>query len=68
LVLKIESIIKYYADIISGQSIDPSSIDILIAVYFVLAGAGALLIALATISFQALKAALANPVKSLRSE
>ncbi|MFI5160581.1 MAG: ABC transporter permease [Sphingobacteriales bacterium] len=35
---------------------------------FALAGAGALLIALATISFQAIRAALANPVKSLRSE
>ncbi|HWZ35631.1 MAG TPA: FtsX-like permease family protein, partial [Mucilaginibacter sp.] len=33
-----------------------------------LAGIAALLIALATISFQAIKAALANPVKSLRSE
>jgi len=33
-----------------------------------LAGAVALLIALVTISFQAIKAALANPVKSLRSE
>ncbi|MEX8548730.1 MAG: ABC transporter permease [Mucilaginibacter sp.] len=36
--------------------------------FFVLAGAGAMLIALATISFQSVKAALANPVKSLRSE
>lgn len=36
--------------------------------FFVLAGVGAMLIALATISFQAVKAALANPVKSLRSE
>jgi putative ABC transport system permease protein len=35
---------------------------------FVLAGAGALLIAILTISFQAIKAALANPVKSLRIE
>jgi putative ABC transport system permease protein len=35
---------------------------------FVLAGAGALLIALLTISFQAIRAALANPVKSLRTE
>jgi putative ABC transport system permease protein len=35
---------------------------------FVLAGAGAIIIALATISSQAIKAALANPVKSLRSE
>ncbi|MEO6977113.1 MAG: FtsX-like permease family protein, partial [Mucilaginibacter sp.] len=35
---------------------------------FVMAGAGALLIALMTISFQAIKAALANPVKSLRTE
>jgi len=35
---------------------------------FVLAGAMALLIALATVSFQALKVAVANPVKSLRSE
>jgi len=33
-----------------------------------LAGISALLIALATISFQAIKAALTNPVKSLRSE
>jgi putative ABC transport system permease protein len=33
-----------------------------------LAGLSALLIALATISFQAIKAALTNPVKSLRSE
>jgi putative ABC transport system permease protein len=36
--------------------------------YFGLAGAMAILIALATVSFQAVKAALANPVKSLRSE
>jgi putative ABC transport system permease protein len=35
---------------------------------FILAGAAALLIALATVSFQAVKAALMNPVKSLRSE
>jgi putative ABC transport system permease protein len=35
---------------------------------FMLAGLLALLIALATVSFQAIKAAIANPVKSLRSE
>ena len=35
---------------------------------FALAGLGAILIALCTVSFQAIKAALANPVKSLRSE
>lgn len=35
---------------------------------FLLAGALALFIAVATISFQAIKAALMNPVKSLRSE
>jgi putative ABC transport system permease protein len=35
---------------------------------FILAGASAILIAFITISFQAIKAALANPVKSLRSE
>jgi putative ABC transport system permease protein len=35
---------------------------------FAAAGILALLIALITISFQAIKAALANPVKSLRSE
>ena len=35
---------------------------------FLLAAASALLIALATISFQAIKAAIANPVKSLRTE
>ena len=35
---------------------------------FILAGASALLIALATISFQAIKAAIANPAKSLRTE
>ncbi|MGN6638702.1 MAG: ABC transporter permease [Mucilaginibacter sp.] len=35
---------------------------------FALAGGSALLIAFITISFQAVKAALANPVKSLRSE
>jgi putative ABC transport system permease protein len=35
---------------------------------FALAGAGALVIALLTISFQAIRAALANPVKSLRTE
>lgn len=39
------------------------SIDI-----FIYAGLGALLIALATISFQAVRAAVANPVQSLRSE
>jgi putative ABC transport system permease protein len=35
---------------------------------FVLAGTGAIMIALLTVSFQAIKAALMNPVKSLRSE
>ena len=35
---------------------------------FVLAGVIALLIALITVSFQAIKAAIANPVKSLRTE
>src|SRR6185312_2331180 len=35
---------------------------------FLLAGVSAILIAFVTISFQAIKAALANPVKSLRSE
>ncbi len=35
---------------------------------FVAAGAAALLIALMTVSFQAIKAAIANPVKSLRTE
>jgi len=35
---------------------------------FVLAGALALIITLITVSFQAIKAAIANPVKSLRTE
>jgi putative ABC transport system permease protein len=35
---------------------------------FVLAGTVALLIALVTISFQAIGAALTNPIKSLRTE
>jgi putative ABC transport system permease protein len=35
---------------------------------FIAAGAGALLIALLTVIFQAIKAAIANPVKSLRTE
>jgi len=35
---------------------------------FLLAGGGAALIALVTVSFQSLKAAVTNPVKSLRSE
>ncbi len=35
---------------------------------FVLAGVIALFIALLTVSFQAMKAALSNPVKSLRTE
>jgi len=35
---------------------------------FLIAGGAAILIALITISFQAIKAAIANPVKSLRSE
>ena len=35
---------------------------------FVIAGVAAILIALITVSFQAIKAAIANPVKSLRAE
>jgi hypothetical protein len=35
---------------------------------FAAGGLAAIIIALATISFQAIKAALANPVKSLRTE
>jgi putative ABC transport system permease protein len=35
---------------------------------FVLAAAAALAIALLTVSFQAIRAATANPVKSLRAE
>jgi putative ABC transport system permease protein len=35
---------------------------------FALAGSGAILIALITISFQSIKAAIANPVKSLRMD
>jgi len=35
---------------------------------FPVAGIAALLVALFTVSFQAIKAAVANPVKSLRTE
>jgi len=35
---------------------------------FILAGLAALAITIITVSFQAIEAALANPVKSLRSE
>jgi putative ABC transport system permease protein len=35
---------------------------------FVLAGATVMLIALFTVSFQSIKAAIANPIKSLRTE
>lgn len=35
---------------------------------FILAGLGAILITIITVSFQAIKAAIANPVKSLRTE
>jgi putative ABC transport system permease protein len=35
---------------------------------FAIAGLGAVVIALLTVSFQSVKAALANPVESLRSE
>jgi hypothetical protein len=35
---------------------------------FVASGFGALIITLITVSFQAIKAALANPVKSLRTD
>jgi len=37
-------------------------------IVFILSGFIAVLIAVATISFQAIKAAVANPVKSLRTE
>jgi putative ABC transport system permease protein len=36
--------------------------------FFVVAGTVALFIALLTVSFQAIKAAISNPVKSLRTE
>jgi hypothetical protein len=42
-------------------------IDIGIGI-FIIAGAAILFITLLTISFQAIKAAIANPVKSLRTE
>jgi len=35
---------------------------------FAIAGIGVILIAFLTVSFQAIKAAIANPVKSLRTE
>ena len=35
---------------------------------FIAAGSGALIITLATVSFQSVNAAIVNPVKSLRSE
>ncbi len=35
---------------------------------FALAGGGAVVVTVLTVSFQSIKAALANPVKSLRSE
>src|SRR5436309_11315149 len=35
---------------------------------FIIGGAASIIIALATVSFQAIKAAIANPVKSLRTE
>ncbi len=35
---------------------------------FFIAGTSAIMIALITVSFQAIKAAIANPVKSLRTE
>ena len=35
---------------------------------FVLAGAGSILLSMATVSYKAIKAALASPVKSLRTE
>jgi putative ABC transport system permease protein len=35
---------------------------------FVSAGLGSILIAFATVSYQAVKAAMSNPVKSLRTE
>ncbi|MEO7120939.1 MAG: FtsX-like permease family protein, partial [Ginsengibacter sp.] len=35
---------------------------------FIFSGLGALIITLLTVSFQAIKAAMANPVKSLRTE
>jgi ABC-type antimicrobial peptide transport system permease subunit len=35
---------------------------------FVLTGLGAMLITLATVSYQSIKAALANPAKSLKTE
>ena len=35
---------------------------------FIAAGIGAILVALLTVSFQAIKAAISNPIKSLRTE
>ena len=54
----------FYAWLVTGLPVSCS----IIMVDFCLAGAGALLITLLTVSFQAIKAAIANPVKSLRTE
>ena len=54
---------------INEQFVVPDAVDdAVIGDPTVVAGAAALLLALLTVSFQAIKAAIVNPVKSLRTE
>ena len=65
---------RILASIARRARVKPTQVDLLVAIataagwVFIAAGVIAVLIAILTVSFHAVKAAIANPVKSLRTE